>query len=118
MNYCFAIELKMDGSPTHIAVANLIRHPGGLLITNVYVPPKFRGKGHGRALLKKVTDAADRDGKKLFLHASSAGAMSDDELEAWYERNGFRRRNALIMEREPFSLNLPNAPREERENIK
>jgi ribosomal protein S18 acetylase RimI-like enzyme len=102
---CFTISLATN----YIAIADLTSHPGGLLLTRINVPVKFRKQGHGNKLLKKVLDAADADGVRLFLHASSSNEKySDEDLEAWYMRNGFTRLNALMFERAPRSIWCPH----------
>lgn len=102
MRYCYALELPVNAKGFKmIAIADLIKHPGGLLLSRINVPTAFRKRGYGNKLLQKVLIAADKDGTTLFLHVSSAGAMSDKQLASWYMRNGFKWRNALMMERAP-----------------
>lgn len=84
---------------TRVATANLIRHRDGLLLANIHVPEKYRGLGVGTKLLKRIIQAADDDGRTLYLIPSSSGVMSDKELIAWYSRHGFEERNALVLER-------------------
>ena len=60
-------------------------------ITSVRVPESERGKGWGTALMNYVTTAADRHAVALLLEVKSEGAMSDAQLERFYERFGFQR---------------------------
>lgn len=102
MKHTYHVELPL-GSKRYVAVgvANLIKHPGGLLLSSIFIPIAFRKQGYGSMLLKKVLEDADQKGITLFLHASSSGWMEDSQLVAWYERYGFRMRNALMFERMP-----------------
>jgi GNAT superfamily N-acetyltransferase len=107
MKHCYAVEIPAGGKLTFVGIADLIRHPGGLLLTRINIPAQFRRQGHGNLLLKKVLDAADKDGVTLFLHVASYGTMTDEQLEAWYRRNGFIPRNALMWYREPKPIYPP-----------
>jgi len=60
-------------------------------VTHVYVPEDKRGQGWGTALMNYVTHAADRHAVALMLEVKSEGQMTDAQLEAFYERNGFQR---------------------------
>jgi GNAT superfamily N-acetyltransferase len=58
-------------------------------IDHIYTPE--RGKGYARKTLRMLCDLADYHGAALALHAEAEAdkAMSDDQLQAWYERHGF-----------------------------
>lgn len=60
-------------------------------VTHVHVPESERGKGWGTALLNYVTHAADKHAVALMLEVKSEGALSDEQLEAFYARHGFER---------------------------
>lgn len=81
------------------AIAQLCRHRDGLMLTNIHVPYQFRERGIGRRLLLQVLAAADECGKTIYLCASSSGAMSDEELVAWYSRYGFEEFNVMVLRR-------------------
>lgn len=61
------------------------------LLTRINVPEKHRGKGFGSALLKKVTDEADRCYAVIHLEVVPSGPLNAAALQEWYERNGFFR---------------------------
>jgi len=78
-------------SPVHLAIADVTRMGEFLYeINRINVPAPHRGKGHGRSLLKQLTDQADQMGVYLRLAVSSSGDMTNEDLTAWYERYGFR----------------------------
>lgn len=60
------------------------------LITRINVPIRNRGKGFGTAMLKRITDDADRLGVMLYLQPISSGHWNNRTLRAWYVRHGFR----------------------------
>jgi len=64
--------------------------PGSYLITRINVPIKVRGNGFGTAILKRITDDADRLGVTLYVQPMSSGSWNNRTLRAWYVRHGFR----------------------------
>lgn len=72
------------------SIADLVDYYGlGMLITRINVPPKERGKGAGRKLLSAILADADRTRTTLFLEIVPTGGLTEEQLKAWYERNGF-----------------------------
>ena len=61
------------------------------LLTSLYVQPKFRGQGHGRALLKAYLTQADRE-KKVVLLSVDPGepGIEFERLVRLYEGYGFK----------------------------
>lgn len=81
---------KILENPRRLAVVDLTDYYGhGLIITRINVPAEHRRKGIGNELLKQVIADADREKVNLFLEINSYGGMSYDDLQLWYERNGF-----------------------------
>ena len=68
--------------------------------------------GGGRAVLKHLTDAADKSGVTLRLtpHPFGSKAMSAEALERWYARNGFVW-DGQMMVRRPPGADVPARPR-------
>lgn len=64
--------------------------PDSWTITRISVPAEHRRRGVGNKLLGEALAEADREGIKLTLEINPYGAMTYDELESWYMRNGFR----------------------------
>lgn len=95
-------------SETKCAIADLCEYTNpetnkveGWLITRINVPEDFRGLGHGRKLLKKITDEADEKGVNLFLEINPYGEMTYDELRDWYLRYGFKEIITGFFQRRP-----------------
>lgn len=60
----------------------------GIIITSVGT--RMRGQGNASRLLKTVTDEADSEGVILYLSVEPDGTgLSEEQLRAWYHRNGF-----------------------------
>jgi GNAT superfamily N-acetyltransferase len=59
------------------------------VITRLNVMQEFRGQGLGSKLLKMVLDDADKEGVILLLEIAPSGTLTFNDLEKWYERNGF-----------------------------
>jgi ribosomal protein S18 acetylase RimI-like enzyme len=83
------------------AIADLIQHEGGMMITRINVPKDYRGKGYGRELLRQILVDADQEAITLHLHVSCSDGLTDQQLDAWYKRHGFVEKNCLILMREP-----------------
>lgn len=94
MKNCFVLHLpdRQDRLP-QIAIADLTNPgdflPGTMTITRINVPAAHRGKGHGSALLKQITDAADAEGVILSLEINPSGPLDYNALYDWYVRHGF-----------------------------
>jgi GNAT superfamily N-acetyltransferase len=63
--------------------------PGAHTIHRISVPVSWRGQGYGSKLLKMITDDADREKVILSLAILPSGGLNYEQLQAWYERNGF-----------------------------
>lgn len=63
-------------------------------ITNVWIDPRFRNKGHGRKMFAKVLAMADKHGVtcELFAQQFDRGGLTTTQLWQWYESLGFVRR--------------------------
>lgn len=62
----------------------------GWLITALDVNSRFQGQGHGRHLLQRILDDADREQVTLYLAAAaSTPGLTQEQLCAFYERHGF-----------------------------
>lgn len=88
-----------------LAIADLVT-PGaiheGWVITRINVPRRYRGEGHGTALLKEILADADAEGADLWLDVSPSDGLDWGQLVAWYERHGFERVNEYgTMRRRP-----------------
>lgn len=80
--------------PVGLAVLDIVQHHDyarpTYVITRVNVPERYRGQGHGSALLRQVCDDADRERVVLILEVSSYGDMDNEQLRRWYYRYWFR----------------------------
>lgn len=73
------------------AIADLCDYYGkGLIITRINVPKAARGKGIGTKLLLEILKEADESRTTLYLEIQSSDGLDRDQLEAWYERHGFK----------------------------
>lgn len=63
-----------------------------VLITNVWVDPRYRGGGAGRRMFQAVFKQADRHGVRVrtWAQAFDVGGLSTSDLWQWYYRLGFR----------------------------
>lgn len=83
-------------------------------INEIFVDPRFRGRGHGTELLEQICRDADLQGVTLTLEVcclDQSHGMRDPELLEWYKRHGFRRyganlTNFVMMAREPLGASL------------
>jgi len=57
------------------------------------------GKGYASGVLMQVCQWADSEGYRLVLCPVASGNLSQAELIAWYERNGFKQDEAGMMVR-------------------
>lgn len=86
MKTFFSIRLK-DSVP---AVADVSHMYGKVYMVNrINVPAAHRRQGYGGRLLRELCFAADQDHVTLVLYPVASGDMPQDELIAWYSRNGF-----------------------------
>lgn len=77
----------------------------GWIITRINVPESKRGMQLGTALLKMILAEADAEGQYLYLEIMSGGGLTRDELQAWYERHGFKRMSRYdIWKRRPQTI--------------
>lgn len=60
-----------------------------VILTKVFVIEKHRGHGHGRALMRAITNEADRETKDLILSVDPDPGMDFDRLVKFYESFGF-----------------------------
>jgi len=72
-----------------IAVLDCCAYEDGYMIHRINVPQKHSRRGHGSKLLHQVVTDADKEGAKLYLGILASGEMEYDDLERWYEKNGF-----------------------------
>lgn len=60
-------------------------------ISGMEVPRNLRRQGHGSELLRAILDEFRKKGVEVaVLHASPSAGISQDTLENFYERHGFR----------------------------
>jgi hypothetical protein len=71
---------------------------GAVMLENIYRTRDGK-PGRAAALLKQITQWADKTGTKLVLMPSGEIAGSREALVAWYERNGFVMQSDGAMER-------------------
>lgn len=75
--------------------------PNVLEVNRINVPVEHRGKRLGSAMLQRLCDAADAEGKTLILTPLASGGLSGPKLIAWYKRYGFVWHGVGRMKREP-----------------
>jgi GNAT superfamily N-acetyltransferase len=79
-------------SKSRPAIADLMPSDYGAntyLITRINVPPGYRHRGYGSALLGQIIDDADYEHATLILEICPGGGMTHTELATWYESRGF-----------------------------
>lgn len=77
--------------------------PLGWTLTDIVVPPKHQGQGHGRRLMKLALDWADHNGITLCITVAPTGPLDYDALDAWYRRLGFQPDRHDILRRKPHA---------------
>lgn len=104
MKTSFIIKL----APARIAIADISKISGNLYeINRINVPPEYRGRKHGRALLKQILVEADSVSASLRLNISPSGGLGLRKLQAWYARNAFTQRGDGYWYRDPHGAQLP-----------
>lgn len=71
-----------------------VNGPHCVCITNVWIDPRYRGRGFAKSMFEQVLAAADRNRVSchLFAQQFDRGGMTTKQLWAWYERLGFVRK--------------------------
>jgi len=70
----------------------LYDHGKFLSLDKIVVPGGQRGVGIGSEVLSKITDYADKEGKRIFLTPSTSyGGTSVNRLLNFYKRFGFKK---------------------------
>lgn len=87
MRLCFAIVIPGVALPAILDLSQVTETV--YEINRINVPVPGRRLGYGRHLLSQCLAQADDEGITLRLTINPSGKMSYDELQAWYERNGF-----------------------------
>lgn len=85
-----------DGKRTPVGfVFTLGDTPWGqpVILTRVWVMDRYRGQGHGKALLKAITNQADRENKDLLLSVQPDPDMDFNRIVKLYESFGFKMQN-------------------------
>lgn len=72
-----------------LASLDVIDHNGGYIISRIFVPEGYRDIGIGNDLITRMTRKADAQKLILYIEVQAYGEMNNDQLKAWYERNGF-----------------------------
>ena len=67
-----------------------------LFIVGISIDPASQGKGVGSALLRTLTDYADREGVICWVHSSEAGQFL-------FAKNGFQKRESLEVDLDEFA---------------
>jgi GNAT superfamily N-acetyltransferase len=70
-------------------------------VTNLYVPPHYRGRGYGQRIMERICETADYYGIELVLEAVAGGGLPQADLEAWYNRLGFAPDGVGMFRRQP-----------------
>jgi ribosomal protein S18 acetylase RimI-like enzyme len=92
MKSCYHIKLSV----MNIAIADLCDYYNrGMIITRINVPAAYRGQGHARKLLSQITADADAEHIRLWLEIQASDGLNYDQLQAWYERNGFKYKRGI-----------------------
>lgn len=78
---------------------------GDWLVTRVRTTPNGRHEGRASEVLREVCDDADHEGVTLWLQIQPDEdcPMTAVELEAWYEKFGFKSEPFPLMIRKPTS---------------
>jgi N-acetylglutamate synthase-like GNAT family acetyltransferase len=108
MRHAYALE-SLSGWPLRCTASLLHVSPTMSMLTGIEVEWKLRGRGYGTELLKQVLTDADKEGVILLLSVASDDsdkALSNDQLQDWYERHGFyqiegKTGNGVTMQRLP-----------------
>lgn len=103
MDYRSGFSEKLS-NPVGLAVLDITDYYNeGQIITRINVPEAHRGRGIGNRLLKQCLTWADANNITLWLEINAYGDMSYEQLQAWYERNGFKEVVMGMWRRKPNS---------------
>jgi len=103
MRGTYAVKILDGAYPTVAVLDTCPDDQGRVHITRINVPAIHRGKGFGRKLLQELIKEADEEGHALTLLVAPYDGLDRKQLEAWYQRNGFKGNAATLMIREPIS---------------
>lgn len=70
---------------SNIGWVQVVESPNSIYLGQLYVTPSSQNRGIGTAILRELTDKAQREGKTLTLDV-----MKNNRSRALYERLGFR----------------------------
>ncbi len=84
--YCV---IQLCVSDKVLALAEISTSGNLWVFQRIYVDSEHRARGYGSDVLKKLTDYLDINKIDLYANIYSSGSLSDQQLEAWYKRNGF-----------------------------
>lgn len=78
-----------------IKITPSLKYGTGIYIDLISTPEDSRQQGHASNALVKMIEIADKNDVMLVLSPDSLGqglnnALSQESLEAWYKRHGFR----------------------------
>ena len=79
------------------------------MITRINVPNEHWGKGLGTKLLREILAAADNEAIVLYLEPMASGGLTQQSLEDWYFRHGFRWWQGVMRRTPEFSAWLLQA---------
>jgi len=74
------------GENSHVTLQPNIRDDA---VNISYIEADTPGQGQGGEMLRRITEQADATGTRLTLYPRSEGGLDQDELIAFYQRNGF-----------------------------
>lgn len=84
--------LEVDGEPAGTVSGGPADSPGAAAITAMWVDPRFRRRGIGDVLIKRILDwAQENDYSECVLWVTEVNAAA----QRLYERNGFRRTGSV-----------------------
>lgn len=110
MNVNGEIRLHLD---KQVATLRYSESRSSLSIDVVLVPPAFRGRGIGRALIDRVLLLADASHRETHLSARPIGSSDPKDLERlvrYYESMGFQ-----VVDRGVTAVQMRRPPREPRD---
>lgn len=81
------LESSLNSSGVNVSLSPARNN--SIVLNKIVVPKEHQGKGIGSSIMKKITDHADKHGKRVLLTPSDNFGGSIGRLNKFYKKHGF-----------------------------